>query len=117
MHADASSTGGVERRCTCPQQTAVLFYDFGLSEECRWNDNAERLGGLEVDDHLEGRWLLDRQIGGLGALEDLCRVMTDHAKGRSKACAIADQAANSGVYWLLQARRECLSQEIWPLGD
>jgi len=51
-----------------PLQTGALLYDFGLSEQCRWNINAERLGGLEVDDHLEGRWLLDRQIGGLAPL-------------------------------------------------
>src|ERR1700712_2866542 len=50
-----------------PQQTAALLNDLGLGEERRWNINAERLGGLEVDDQLEGRRLLDRQIGGLGA--------------------------------------------------
>jgi hypothetical protein len=32
---------------------------------------AERLGGLEVDDKLELRWLFDGKIGGLGALQDL----------------------------------------------
>ena len=31
---------------------------------------AERLGGVEVDDQLECCRLLDRQIGRLGALED-----------------------------------------------
>src|SRR5215468_6582608 len=31
----------------------------------------ERLGGLEVDDQRELRGLLDRQVTGLGALEDL----------------------------------------------
>src|SRR5438270_7576002 len=59
---------------------------------------AERLGGLEVDDQLEGRRVLDRQIGGLGALEDLSRVSADQAKGRSEACSIADQAAGSGEF-------------------
>src|SRR5512132_2329657 len=37
----------------------------------RWRDGqAEGFGGLEVDDKLELRWLLDRQIAWLGALED-----------------------------------------------
>src|SRR5258707_5160925 len=82
-----------------PQQTAALLYDLvGLGEECRWNINAERLGGLEVDDQLEGRRLLDRQIGGLGALEDLSHVSTDQAKGRSEAWSIADQAAGRGEF-------------------
>src|SRR5438477_12682696 len=53
---------------------------------------AKRLGGFKVDDQLEGRRLLDRQIGGFGALEDLSRVSTDEAKGISEAWSIADQA-------------------------
>src|SRR5215469_10553492 len=52
-------------------------------QQRRRDRQAKRLGGLEVDDQLEGRRLLDRQIGGLGALEDLSRVSTDQAKGRS----------------------------------
>ena len=35
------------------------------------HSEAQRLGGPEVDDQLEGCRLLDRQIGGLGAREDL----------------------------------------------
>jgi hypothetical protein len=30
----------------------------------------ERLGGLHIDDQLEMRWLLDRQVGWLGAFQD-----------------------------------------------
>src|SRR5438445_455253 len=42
----------------------------GPSED-RWrHGEAERLGGVEVDDQLERRGLLDRKIGRLGALED-----------------------------------------------
>ncbi len=33
--------------------------------------DAERLGGFQVDDQSECFWLLDRQVGGIGALEDL----------------------------------------------
>src|SRR5438093_93421 len=35
---------------------------------------AERLGGLQVDHQLELRGLLDREIAGLGALEDLVHI-------------------------------------------
>src|SRR5204863_6253277 len=59
---------------------------------------AERLGGLQVDDQLEGRRLLDRQVGGLSAFEDLSRVSADLAKARSEACSIADQATGSGEF-------------------
>jgi len=52
-----------------------LFDHFvGACQHRLRHSEAERLGGPEVDDQLKGRRLLDRQIGGLGALEDLSRV-------------------------------------------
>jgi hypothetical protein len=39
----------------------------GLEEERRGNGAAEGLGGLEVDDQLERRGLLHRQVGGQGS--------------------------------------------------
>src|SRR5258707_179480 len=66
---------------------------------------AKRLGGLEVDDQLEGRRLLDRQIGGLGAPWDLFPVNADPAEGRKEAWALADQAARRGEHAPPLARR------------
>ena len=66
---------------------------------------AERLGGLEVDDQLEGRRLLNWQIGGLGALEDLSDVNAGLATGSSEARSIADQAAGCDVFTILIDRR------------
>jgi hypothetical protein len=45
-----------------------------LEEHGRRNGEAERLGGLEVDHQLELRGLLHREVGGLGALEDLVHI-------------------------------------------
>jgi len=48
-----------------------LFDDLLGAGEDRWRDRqAERLGGIEIDHQLEGRRLLDRQIGRLRALQD-----------------------------------------------
>src|SRR5216683_851448 len=43
----------------------------GEGQQCRGNFQAERLSRLEIEHQLEFGWLLDRQIAGLGALEDL----------------------------------------------
>jgi hypothetical protein len=43
----------------------------GLEEEGWGNRQAQRLGGLEVDDELERRGLLERQVGEVGAIQDL----------------------------------------------
>jgi hypothetical protein len=78
---------------------AVLFNHLaGTGEQRGGYFKAERLGCLEIDHQLEFGRLLDRQIGGLGALEDFSRVMADQAKGRSEAGSIADQPAGSGKF-------------------
>jgi hypothetical protein len=67
---------------------------------------AERLGGLEIEDQLECGRLLDRQIGRLGALEDLSGVNADLAVGTGEAHSIADQAAGRGVFTPVIDRRD-----------
>ena len=49
-----------------------LLFDhlIGALQERLRDGEAERLGGLEIDDQLEFRRWLDRQIAGLGALEN-----------------------------------------------
>jgi hypothetical protein len=56
---------------------------------------AERLGGLEVDDQLERHRLLHRQIGRLGAFEDLPDIAADLAINSGEARSVADQPAGS----------------------
>jgi len=43
----------------------------GLGKQCRWQVEAEHLGGLEIDNALEFCRLLDWDICGLFALRDL----------------------------------------------
>src|SRR5260370_40273548 len=53
--------------------------------------DAERLGGLHVDDQLEPGGLLDGEVGGLGALEDLVHVHRAAPKQVVDVGAIGDE--------------------------
>src|SRR5947209_3053392 len=64
---------------------ALLDNLVGARQHQLRHSEAERLGGLEIDDQLENCRLLDWQIGGLGALEDFSRVSAEQAKGSSDA--------------------------------
>src|SRR5689334_9461403 len=76
----------------------LLDYLVGAYQQRLRHRDAKFVGGLQVDDQLEGRRLLDRQIGGLGALEDVSRVSADQVIGGSEAWSIADQAAGSAEF-------------------
>src|SRR5215831_3654518 len=89
-----------------------LFDDFVGTGEDRWRDcKAEPLGGLEIDDQLERRRLLDRQIGGLDAVEDPSRVNADPAIYASQTTrSITDQPAGQGVLAQLIDRRNGIAR-------
>ena len=53
----------------------------GAGEERRWDLEAEGAGGLEAHHKPEKRWLLDWQIGGLGALENPRRTVRVNGSG------------------------------------
>jgi hypothetical protein len=65
----------------------------GAHEERLRQSEAELLGGLQIEDQLEPGRLLDRQVGRLGALENLSGVNARLAIGIREARPIADQAA------------------------
>src|SRR6202158_3010316 len=60
-------------------------------EERLGDRQAEGLGGLEVDDQLELRWLLDGQVGGFRALEDLVHVHGRTAEQVEVIGTVADE--------------------------
>ena len=68
----------------------------GAGEQCGRNVEPERFGGLKVDHQLELGWLQDRQVGGLGALENPPDVYARLAIVVAAAASIADQAAGRG---------------------
>ena len=64
-----------------------LLDDLVCPKEQRQRDRqAQRLGGLEVDHQLELRRLLDEQVAGPGALQDLVHVDGSAKVFTAKAC-------------------------------
>src|SRR5262249_23760354 len=74
----SSARGKVVMGATIPRPRLTnwgLLNDLiGLAEQRLRDRQPERLRGLEVDDQLESRWLLDGQVAGFGALENLVHV-------------------------------------------
>ena len=78
-----------------PRRRPVSFdYLVGTADERQRESNAKRLGGLEIDEHLNLHDLLHRQIGGPDALEDFPRVEADLVISIGHIDSIAHQAAS-----------------------
>src|SRR5215218_8023433 len=70
------------------------FDDLVGARENRWRDRQpERLRGLQVDHQLESGRLLHRQVGGLGAFQDLVNKCRSAPEKHDKVWAVRDQAA------------------------
>ena len=73
---------------------------------------AERPGGLKVDDKLELGRLQDRQIGGLGALEDAAGIDADLTIGIRNIGSIAHQPAGFGIVANCVARGNRMARRL-----
>ena len=79
------------------QLVASLFdHLIGAGEQCGWHGEAERLCGLEIDDQLDFRGLLDRQVGCLLPLENPAGVDADLTVCVRATASVANQATSCG---------------------
>ncbi len=88
------------------QQSGSLFDHFvGALLEGQWHGEAKRLGGLEVDDQLYFRLLLNRQVGGLLALEDTAGVDASPMERIGKTAAVTEGFPwNDAPHYLVRDR-------------
>src|SRR5262245_28772055 len=82
----------------------------GEDVELRRDRHAERVGGLAIDHQVEFRRLLDRQVAGLGAFEDLIHIRRGAAEKIGKVLAVAHQPARHHVFPLPEHRRQPICQ-------
>src|SRR5215468_11573583 len=78
-------------------------------EQCRRDRDAERLRCLEVDHQLELSRLLDGEIAGLGAFEDLADIHAHLAIPIREAGCVTYQAASSWVLAPSVDRGHCVA--------
>src|SRR5262245_23364344 len=77
-----------------PQQFEALFdHLVSTKDEQTWHLKTHRLGDSGIDYQLECRWLLDRQITGLGTAQDLAELARELPVDLRKARSVSDQAA------------------------
>src|SRR5713101_7586654 len=93
---------------------SVSLDDLIRPQQQRLRDRqAERLGGLEVDHELPLRRLLDGEIGGLGALQDLVHEGGSSAEHIREVSRIGHEAASLSVLSLREhAGQSVLQREV-----
>src|SRR5438128_6385923 len=99
-----------EQRWRSSECAALLDDLVGASEERERERKSERLGGLHVDNQLDSRDLLDRQVGGLVALENPAGVEAGDAIYLGSKAAVAHEAAGFNACTALEDRRQRMTR-------
>src|SRR6266851_1285210 len=81
----------------------------GEREQVRRDFEAERLRGLEIDDEFELVYLLDRQVGRVGALKNSTSVSTAFVIAITEDRSIAHQATGFDELAEFVERRDCMT--------
>src|SRR5262249_40039600 len=81
-------------------------YSIRPRQHVGWNRQADLLGGFEVDDQLKLRWLLDREIGGLGTFRDFVHISGGAAVQVGHAHAVGHKPPSFHKFRHVVYRRE-----------
>src|SRR5438128_3595364 len=97
-------------RRTTAGESGSLDDFVGAAEQSERHRDAERLGGLEIDDQLHLGGLLHGKIAGLVALENPARINSDQSIRLRLVAAVADEAAGRSKSAVLVDRRNFVTQ-------
>ena len=78
--------------CTAAKSTFLFDHLVSLGEQRGRHGEAERIRGLAIDDEFELGRLLDRKVGGLGALQDFVHESGSAPEKVDEARAVGHQA-------------------------
>src|SRR5262245_11136078 len=78
-------------------RTCSLDELIGPRQKRWWDRDAKGLRSIDVDDQLELRWLLDREIGRLCPTQNLVDIFSDASEQVRKVCSVAHQASRIDV--------------------
>src|SRR5262249_27836234 len=99
-----------QQRTHASQQKRTLFDHLAGAQQNRWGyRKAERLRGLEVDDHLKFCRKLHRKIARLGAAQDAIDIGGAATKGVYLVDSVGEQTPVSGKYRLRTDQRYVVS--------
>lgn len=92
---------------TTPFHDAALLNHFGrLEEDCWRNREAESFGSLEVDDQLEPRHLVNRQICRLGPVQNFIHVWSAGPAHRRKVPPVGKERSSLDPFFAMHPQRE-----------
>src|SRR6516162_597178 len=98
-----------KRHMQCSKNPPLFDHLVGAGKHQRRNAKAERLGGLEIHDHLEFRRKLHREIARLCAAQNAIDISGGATKGVYLVGSVGEQATVSGKVRLPIDRRYVVS--------
>src|SRR6266542_5953896 len=85
-------------RLSCRTLARLFDHPFGTHQKRLRDRETKRFGGLEVDDELELRWLLDRQVSRLSSFKNAVHEVCRTSIQSENVHAVANESSGLSVF-------------------